>query len=429
MPPRFPLELIVRSGGRQLARCLVRTGKYHIGQHYSNEVEIDEPSVSGRHARLTVTGDNELFIEDLRSVNGTFVDGHQVHDPRRLNFFSFVQIGNATLDFQRGGLPAAVFDYVPDSFLHPHRYIAGGMIARGGVSTIHQARDLALERPVALRTMQPASQHSPATVIRFIREAQIMGQLQHPNIPPVHELRVNPDGHLFYSTRTLEGDLLGGILEMLRLGDKTTMARWPLTALLAVWQKACDAVAFANSRGVIHCALRPENIIAGAYGDVLVLGWTFAVLVADDTELDHPEARVRAPGEAAMATVSPFTAPEITSGTGIFDDRADVYSLGAILYALLAWQGPIDDGTETQMIRRIGHGAIAPPVLKATQRLANGASERFREGLSEIALKALSTAPTSRQPSAAALQQEVLAWQSGMTWTNPKRKKALAAVF
>lgn len=414
---RYPLELVVRCGGKQLARCLIRRGRYVLGHDPKHEVEIDEPSISSRHARLSVLSEEEILIEDLGSANGTYVDGQLAETELRISFTSLVQLGNATLEFQRGGLPAAIFDYLPATFLSPRRYELGEEIARGGVSTIQAGRDLALERPVALRTMQPACQRSAVTVIRFIREAQIMAQLQHPHIPPVHELRLNDEGQLQYSTRLLEAESLSAILERLGAGAPSAGHAWSLPTLLGIWQRACEAIAYAHAHGVMHCALRPENIVAGEFGEVMVIGWTFAVLFSPDEKSPRP--RVQAPGEPITATVNPCTAPEQAIGMGIFDERVDVYALGALLYAILTGQLPFAHTDETRLAQQIANGGVRAPsiILNPSE---NGAGERFREGLIGIAMKALSTSPAHRPPSAAALQSEVAEWQSSLAWAEPK---------
>jgi len=396
-----PLEIVVRCEGRQLARCLLRPGRYAIGHERANEISLDDPSVSAKHAILLVVSEEEMYLQDLQSANGTFVDGQLCDVALPVTIDSLVQIGSSALVFQRGGLPAAVFHEAPQELISRDRYERGEPLVRGGISTIHEARDLALGRPVALRVMQPASQLSAPTVLRFLREARIMGQLQHANIPPVHDLTLNEDGELYYATRAIEGETLATVIDRLSARDPEETGRWPLASLAVAFQKAADAVAYAHSRGVIHCALRPENVIVGEFGEVLVIGWTFARLFADDVE---ENGKVRAPGEAITPALSAYSAPEQASGTGIFDQRVDVYSLGAVLYSLLSFAPPFPDLGETALADKIVAGEILVPATST-------GAEPMRAALVHAAMHDLSPSPERRNHSVPELQAAVAAAQ------------------
>src|SRR5882672_2639206 len=110
------LEAVVRQDDRLIARCLLRRGKYIIGQERKNEIVVDAESISGRHARLTVVSEEHLFLEDLGSANGTFVDGCAIEASTPITLESEIMVGDATLTFQRGGLPASVFRHLPENF-------------------------------------------------------------------------------------------------------------------------------------------------------------------------------------------------------------------------------------------------------------------------------------------------------------------------
>src|SRR6188768_282430 len=122
-PSRRQLEAVVRnSEGRAIARCLLRRGRYVLGQEHKSEIAIDEPSVSASHARLTVLNDEEFFIEDLGSANGTLVNDRPVEGQVVFDTTAQVRLGACTLHFQRAGLPAAIFRHLPDGFLREQRY-------------------------------------------------------------------------------------------------------------------------------------------------------------------------------------------------------------------------------------------------------------------------------------------------------------------
>jgi hypothetical protein len=260
---RRHLEAIVRDPeGRQVARCLVRRGRYIIGQDRKNEIVIDEGSVSARHARLTVVSDQSstLRIWKARMVRpsmGVTLEGR----PRSMPAPRFRLASAHSTSSAR--LPAAVFSYLPEGFLRESRYNFGEAVVEGRTSTIFNAFDTTLGRDVAIKVMRPESQLNLEHVLRFVREAQITSQLQHPGILTVYELGLNDQTQLFYTTRFVEGESLGAILDAMSSRNPVAIAAHSLGSLLTAWQKACDAVAYANAHGVIHAGLRPDSITLG----------------------------------------------------------------------------------------------------------------------------------------------------------------------
>ncbi len=415
--PRKQLEAIIRNNGRNLARCLIRRGRYIIGQDPKNEIVVDEDSVSSKHARLTVVSDTEIYIEDLGSANGTFVNGSPVEGMTRVTNQCEILLGQNHLEFQRGGLPAAIFDYLPEGFLRSHRYNLGEVVVQGRTSTIYEAHDTSLNRDVALKAMLPASQASAGQVLRFIREAQITSQLQHPGIPPVYDLSVNEQGQLYYTTRFVEGEPLSSILDNLKAGDASTRERFSLASLVAILQKACDALAFAHSRGVIHGGLRPENIVVGSFGEVFITAWGLArVLQPEVNEEGIPAFKaVQAPEPNAVAPLSPYTAPEQAAETfDQVDARTDVYALGAILYRIVLLQDSISGADDQELLSHILLGQHTPPATLARQACPHWPGGKLPEYPAALAMKALSGPREERPASVQEFQKQLSLWQDGL---------------
>ena len=159
------------------------------------------------------------------------------------------------------------------------RYDVGDVLARGGMGAIHSARDTNVRRTVALKLMLDPKDTDPVRVLRFIEEAQITGQLEHPGIVPVYELGVDADEQPFYTMKLVRGTTLSDILKRIRDGDQEAIDAYPLGRLLTIFVKICDAVAFAHSRGVVHRDLKPSNIMVGSYGEVLVMDWGLAKIL------------------------------------------------------------------------------------------------------------------------------------------------------
>jgi serine/threonine-protein kinase len=242
-----------------------------------------------------------------------------------------------------------------------------GEIARGGMATVEAAIDRTLGRRVAIKLMHAEYQHSLIAVRSFIREAQITGQLDHPNIVPVHELGVDESGRLFFTMKLVEGRTLLNLIAELRAGQdrtdrrgfriSTTVDHDDLLRLIDVFLKVLDAVAFAHSRGVAHCDIKPDNVMVGDYGQVYLMDWGIAK-VLPEREPAAPftrRARVRdtlppVRGGTNLVSGTPaYMSPEQARGLQHeIDHRADVFSLGAVLFEILTGHPPYqgDDAAE-----------------------------------------------------------------------------------
>ena len=153
------------------------------------------------------------------------------------------------------------------------RYVLADEIARGGMGAVHRAVDRDIRREVAVKYL--LDQSDPARKLRFIEEAQITGQLEHPNIVPVHELAIDARQRLFFSMKMVRGKSLAELLDEL-LKDPGAAGSASLSQLLTVFVSVCNAVAFAHDKGVIHRDLKPANIMVGEYGEVYVMDWGLA---------------------------------------------------------------------------------------------------------------------------------------------------------
>ncbi len=147
------------------------------------------------------------------------------------------------------------------------RYQLAGEIARGGMGAIIKGRDVDLGRDLAIKVLLDAHKDKPEVVQRFIEEAQIGGQLQHPGIVPVYELGQFGDQRPFFSMKLVKGETLAGLLSA-RKSPTADRAKY-----LGIFEHVCQTMAYAHSRGVIHRDLKPANIMVGAFGEVQVMDW------------------------------------------------------------------------------------------------------------------------------------------------------------
>jgi len=435
-------EITIRNtAGVVLLQTTVAPGEYVLGRSPEAELFFEAELVSRQHARLTVNFDH-LLIEDLGSANGTSVNGQPVTDSVRLWPNQKVQLGTATLEFHRvktvappdvslAPSAATVQRLLPEELLREKKYEIGRVVAQGGMGAILDARDAAAQRSVAMKVMLDGSSSDDLT--RFIAEARVTAQLEHPNIVPVHELSVDENGQPYYTMKMVRGITLKKVLELLAQGTEGTVKKYPLPALLTIFQKVCDAVAFAHSHGVIHRDLKPENIMLGDFGEVLLMDWGLAKQlggtrsVASPTPGDVPVevGRAGAPpsGEdvSASATLSGtimgtphYMAPEQARGeVETMDQRADIYALGAILYHLLALRPSVGDGAAMTIVGKVALGKIEPLTAPAAGAAGHLPAGRIPDSLAAVVRQAMAFDPAQRYADVASLQADIVAYQSG----------------
>ncbi len=247
------------------------------------------------------------------------------------------------------------------------RYAGGRELGRGGMGAILEIFDRDIRRPVAMKVI--LGEEDPARIERFIEEAQVTGQLEHPNIVPVHELGVDGRGRAYFTMKRVEGESLQAIIDRIAEKEAEALEAYPLSQLLQIFLKVCDAVAFAHSRGIVHRDLKPENVMVGRFGEVLVMDWGLAkVRGREDAAREALVATIRSGREVSrtldgqvMGTPS-FMPPEQADGKlDEIDERSDVWALSAILYALLCHEAPHTGETVMNVLARALKGEVPPP--------------------------------------------------------------------
>ncbi len=290
--------------------------------------------------------------------------------------------------------------------------------ARGGLGEVFVAVDEILKREVALKQIQPRRASDPSSRARFLTEAEVTGGLEHPGIVPVYGLGRDEHDRPYYAMRLIRGDTFESAIRQLHEGQKgKAEQRLEFRQLLLRFLSVCNAIAYANSRGVLHRDLKPGNVMLGPFGETLVVDWGLAKVMnrpdaagepppgdPDATELDW--SRQAGPDTATQAgTVlgTPhFMSPE--QATGLLEEMgpwSDVYSLGAILYNLLVGHPPIEADDLQTILRRARDGDFPPP------RQLNSL---IPPTLEAICLKALHRDRTRRYQSARELADDLELW-------------------
>lgn len=438
--PQAHLTILRKDANTEVRSFL--PGDYVIGRGPEADIRIDTPLISRAHARLTVK-ECECLIEDLNSANGTFIDGERIGAITPLRAEERIMLGpSVTLEIRQMPAPAspaltlgsrrdALCKLLPPEFLHHKKYEPGNVIAQGGMGAVLSVREVIIQREVAMKVMLESE--TPADVMRFIAEAKITGQLEHPNIVPVHELGVDEKEQVFYTMKYVRGITLRQIIEDLLTGQSERIRSYPLAQLLTIFQKMCDAVAFAHSKGVIHRDLKPENCMVGDFGEVLVMDWGLAkvldptsnLAVSDDghsiirtgvrEELHADEKR-----SGNVLGTPQYMAPEQAYGQhDDLDVRTDVYALGAILHHLLTLRPPIDGETPRDILSKVA-GSDFQPAREATlggQRLPHLPHGKVPDALSAVALKAMANSAANRYQTVRELQADIQAYQAGFATT------------
>jgi len=328
-------------------------------------------------------------------------------------------------------------------------YVLGRKLAEGGMGAILTATDQNLRRTVALKVILSGADADPDMIQRLITEARITGQLQHPNIVPLYDLGVTEDGVVYYTMRLVQGTTLNDVLEDIRAGDDESLEQFPLPTLLTAFQKVCDAVAFAHSRGVVHRDLKPDNIMLGDFGEVMVMDWGLAKLLTPEEEVSDTEFLTREDENliddnsyqtlsGAIKGTPRYMAPEQALGRADeIDEQTDVYALGAILYAILTLHAPVGGTTVDEILKNVATGAIATPTDFNTHATATVTAREREEvekpisppilehcpdrkvpaSLSAVTMKALARRKKNRYRSVSDLQRDLEAYQHGFATT------------
>jgi serine/threonine protein kinase/Tfp pilus assembly protein PilF len=295
----------------------------------------------------------------------------------------------------------------------PHgreRYTLCRLHATGGIGQVWLARDDDLGREVALKELRPERADSPAASARFLEEARITGQLEHPAIVPVYELAKGGDDHRpFYTMRFIKGRTLSDAIRQYHDRQSRRVGGLALRELLGNFVAVCNAIAYAHSRGILHRDIKPHNVIVGDFGEVVVVDWGLAKLISQkEPETDFLPVSVEIGGsrdqtvQGQVLGTPGYMPPEQAEGRlDLLEERSDVYALGAVLYEILTGQPPFGGEDTLDVLKHVVQDAPTPPRQRAPSTPA---------ALQGVCLKALAKKLDGRYASARELAQEIQRW-------------------
>ncbi len=319
---------------------------------------------------------------------------------------------------------------LPDGEVTTHcRYRATHRHARGGLGEILVARDEILHRDVALKVLRPERARERDSRSRFLREAEITGQLEHPGVVPVYGLGQAGDGSPVYAMRFIRGETFLEAVQRFHAapqGQNPGARRLAFQQLLQRFLSVCNTIAYAHSRGVLHRDLKPSNILLGEYGETVVVDWGLAKPMAsggagDGTDGTRGRGTEGGEGDTQVGAVvgtPAYMSPEQAAGDWArVGTASDIYSLGATLYVLLTGQPPFQDSQVCSVLLKVRDGRFPTPRQQG---------RHVPPALEAICLKAMARRPEDRYPTALALADDLQHWLADEpvgAWAEPLRAR------
>lgn len=359
-------RLIIEEG-MQKGREFRFSAEAAVGRGKDNLVTVEDPRVSLRHARI-VLENGRYVLKDLASRNGTFVNGERVTEAP-LAFGDKVKVGALTLSFSEdpkgkwAGRTLAGYELLD---------IAG----EGGMGTVYKARQVSLDRIVALKLIHERLMKDPKYVERFLAEAKAAATLNHPGIVQVHDVGCE-DGTYFFSMEYIDGVNLA---ERLQKGPPLAI---PEAA--QVVQKIAEALAYAHAQGIVHRDVKPENILLATDGQVKLADLGVA---KQSQTIEAPEAG--ATGKRVLVGTPAYLAPEEILGKPA-GPASDIYALGATFYQMLAGRLPFISASPLEVLRM--HVSSVPPDIRRY-------NPAVPAGLCHVVLRMMAKDPRARFASA-----------------------------
>ncbi|MBR7131274.1 MAG: serine/threonine protein kinase [Lentisphaeria bacterium] len=271
------------------------------------------------------------------------------------------------------------------------------LLGMGGMGVVYSAEDPTLERKVAVKLLREPYRFKREHIAKFVNEARITARIDHPNIIAVHQLGVDKNNGVYFSMRKISGETLLHAIRRLRDGDAEARRIYTRRRLVDIFIAGCNAVAAAHEKKILHCDLKPSNIMIGSFGEVSVLDWGLA------REFGVPFGQ-----ERSISGTPAFMAPELV--TGEFsgpDEKTDVYALGTILFSILTWQpSPFDMSLEKEVLMEmVASGRTLP--LRAPH------GQKISRELAAICRKAMSHDRSERYSTVAELLEDLHNFRDG----------------
>jgi tRNA A-37 threonylcarbamoyl transferase component Bud32 len=309
-------------------------------------------------------------------------------------------------------------------------------LAAGGMGAVLEISDRDFGRNTAMKVIKPEARNHPDALVRFLAEARVTAQLEHPNIVPIHDLGAMGDGTLFFTMKFIRGRSFGQVVKALKEGDAAVRAEWNETALLMGFLKVLDGVGFAHAQQVVHRDIKPDNIMIGAHGEVLVVDWGIAKMLDQsaqrqvDAELvkqaktlvqaadwqEQDDGSLTLDGQA-MGTPMYMPPEQARGDLAAIDGRSDIYALGATLYELITLKRSVEANNLQSLLNKVMVGDLIPVTT---------AKPDIDPDLAAIITKAMRREPADRYQTCGAMAADIRSFLAGQAVAARQRSLAEA---
>jgi serine/threonine-protein kinase len=287
------------------------------------------------------------------------------------------------------------------------RYALGKRLGEGSMGEVMMVRDQRILRDVAMKRLHP-EHHAvrPDLRDRFLREARVQGQLEHPSVVPVYDIGVDHEGREYFTMKRVRGRTLEQVVKGLRENDPEYVDKYSRRKLLTAMSRICLSVAFAHERGVVHRDLKPSNIMLGDYGEVHLLDWGIAKVIGVEDpvyedQVDLSNDRVQRTEAGFVVGTPGYMAPEQARGeTRTYAGRSDIYSLGAMLFEAMTLERLHDQPEVENILLSTVQGVEARPSVRCPHM-------ELPIELDEICAKATALNPEQRYSSAREMNEAI----------------------
>ena len=295
------------------------------------------------------------------------------------------------------------------------RYTQFKTIAKGGKCLIQSCKDYHLSRIVAYKSLLKEIADDPFEQKRFLREARVTAMLQHPNTIPIYELSRDNRGHYFFTMKLVEGYTLREVIDLSIKEGTQAVDGYGFHRMVTLLIQVANALDYAHSHGVVHRDVKPANILMGPFGEVLLLDWGLAKVWSEAPE-ETPDMPLLGGEDPSLTSrgqlqgTAHYMSPEQIERSRDLDHRSDIYSMGSVLYEILAGQTTFQGDKVAGVLNQVRNDVPPPPSEVAPDR-------DIPQALEDICMQCIAKDPDERIQSArrlvAALRSWRLRWSSG----------------
>ncbi len=363
-------KVIVRQGRNADAEYKLEGEKFTMGRRKASDIPVADPKSSRNHAEIFKQGEH-YYVRDLASRNGTFLNGERLAGDTQLSFGDKVSIGDTVMEFLGDSAGKPIDFEIPG-------YQIQERVGEGGMGVVYRARQVSMDRVVALKVLSEKYSANSEFIDRFIREARAAGRLNHPNVIHVHDVS-KAGGRYFFSMEFIDGPSVKQLLK--------EKARLPVRQSLEILTQAAKALEFAHENGIIHRDIKPDNIMLTGEGIVKIADLGIA------KSFEEGSLSPDGPGQRKVLGTPHYMAPEQALNKAI-DRRADLYSLGATFYHMLTGKTPFTGSTIAELLKAHVHEKLEPiqmlnpevpePVCFVVERMMAKVPEKRYENMTRL---------------------------------------------